>query len=183
MDFSEAYVKAQYPLEITEAGGMVAFEVALIVITAGAGAAGSVRHIGKLKKLKPLMDDLVKLLKRKRVKKGHSGDTNTRLESKIELERPKQVHHYATNKNKKYSPKLQKIADKYDLNLDEIWNKELLPHQGRHPNAYHEFVIRGMKQAHKEANGDKGKFLKLFEKYIKEPVRKNPDILRKKGWE
>ena len=28
------------------------------------------------------MDDLVKLLKRKRVKKGHSGDTNTRLESK-----------------------------------------------------------------------------------------------------
>ncbi len=40
-----------------------------------------------------------------------------------------------------------------------------------------------MKRAHKEARGNRDKFLKLFDKYVKEPVRKNPDLLRKKGWE
>ena len=97
--------------------------------------------------------------------------------------RPNQIHHYATNKNKKYSPAMQKIADKYGLKLDEIWNKESLPHQGRHPNAYHDFVVDGMKRAHREAKGDKVKFLNLFDQYVKEPVRKNPDLLRKDGWE
>lgn len=97
--------------------------------------------------------------------------------------RPKQEHHYATNKNKKYSPAMQRIAEKYKLDLNEVWNKEFLPHQGRHPNAYHDFVIDGMKQADKIAKGDKSKFLELFESYVKKPVRENPDLLRKKGWE
>jgi hypothetical protein len=35
----------------------------------------------------------------------------------------------------------------------------------------------------KEAGGNKEKFLKLFEMYVKEPVWKNPDLLRKAGWE
>lgn len=72
---------------------------------------------------------------------------------------------------------------RYKLKLDEIWNKELLPHQGRHPNAYHEFVQRGMNRAAREAGPDKAKFLDLFDRYVKQPVRDNPDLLRKAGWE
>lgn len=62
-----------------------------------------------------------------------------------------QVHHFATNKNSVYTPRLQQIADRYGLGLDEPWNKELLPHLGRHPNAYHEFVTSGMETAAREA--------------------------------
>jgi len=97
--------------------------------------------------------------------------------------RPKQVHHYATNKNKNYTPRMKKIAKKYGLKLDETWNKERLPHLGRHPNKYHEFVERGMERAAREAGNDRGKFLKLFEKYVKKPIRENPDLLRKAGWQ
>lgn len=35
-------------------------------------------------------------------------------------------------------PQLEEIANRYGLDLDDAWNKDLLPHQGRHPNAYHE---------------------------------------------
>ncbi|WP_412674546.1 AHH domain-containing protein [Aneurinibacillus thermoaerophilus] len=55
--------------------------------------------------------------------------------------KPEQVHHYATNKSKKYTPQIEAITKKYGLDLDEAWNKELLPHQGRHPNDYHEYVL------------------------------------------
>ena len=37
-------------------------------------------------------------------------------------------------------------------------------------------------KAAKEAGGDPEKFLKLFEKYIKEPIIKNPELLNKEGW-
>ena len=53
---------------------------------------------------------------------------------------PKQVYHYATNKNKRFTPIFKQIASKYGLSLNGDWNKELLPHLGRHPNEYHEFV-------------------------------------------
>jgi hypothetical protein len=96
---------------------------------------------------------------------------------------PSQLHHFATNKSKTYTPKMKAIADHYGLDLDEVWNKELLPHLGRHPNEYHEFILRGMQQAAREAGDDKAKFLELFEMYVKEPVRRNPDLLRKSGWE
>jgi len=33
-----------------------------------------------------------------------------------------------------------------------------------------------------EANGNKAKFLELFEKYVKQPVRNNPQLLRKAGY-
>lgn len=78
---------------------------------------------------------------------------------------------------------MKDIADRYGIDLDEVWNKELLPHLGRHPNDYHEFTLRGMKQAAREAGAYKEKFLELFEKYVKEPVRRNPDLLRRSGWE
>ena len=108
MDFSENYVKAQHSLEITEAGGMVAFEIAIIVITAGVGATASVRHIGKLKKLKFLLDDLVKLLKRKRARKEYSGDTNTRLESKNNIKSSRVPESYI---NRKYTIDMRNAPD------------------------------------------------------------------------
>lgn len=97
--------------------------------------------------------------------------------------RPNQLHHFATDKSKFWAPRLQKIADKFGLDLDGGWNKAVLPHQGRHPNAYHEFVEDGMGRAAKEAGTDKTKFLQLFDKYVKQPVRDNPDLLRKAGWQ
>jgi hypothetical protein len=77
---------------------------------------------------------------------------------------------------------MEDLAGRYGLDLDEIWNRELLPHLGRHPDEYHEFVLEGMKRAAREAGNDVNKFLKLFEKYVKAPVRQNPDLLRKDGW-
>lgn len=82
---------------------------------------------------------------------------------------------------------MKAIARKYGLGLDDDWNKELLPHQGRHPNAYHDFVLTQMQKADaiasKAPRGTKKKvFLEEFEKRVKDPVRKNPDLLRKIGW-
>ena len=103
--------------------------------------------------------------------------------SNIASKRLNQLHHFATNKNKMYTPRMIIIADRYGLDLDDVWNIELMPHQGRHPNVYHDFVERGMERAAREAGKVKGKFLELFDTYIKEPIRKNSDLLRKSGWE
>jgi len=96
---------------------------------------------------------------------------------------PDQAHHFATNKNKDYTPGFKEIADQYGLDLNKEWNKEVMPHLGRHPNDYHDFVEAGMSQAAREAGKDKEKFLKLYEEYVKKPIRDNPDLLRKSGWE
>jgi len=77
---------------------------------------------------------------------------------------------------------MKKIAGKYGLKLDQAWNKEILRHQGRHPNKYHEFVLNGMRRAAKKAGNSTKEFLKYFNEYVIEPVRKNPDLLRKSGW-
>jgi len=96
---------------------------------------------------------------------------------------PQQVHHFATNKSSKYTAALSKIAEKYGLNLDEAWNKDLLAHQGRHPNAYHDFVLDTMQTIDQAAAGSQSKFLELFNTYIKEPIRQAPEMLRKEWWE
>jgi len=97
---------------------------------------------------------------------------------------PKQIHHFASNKNDRnnYTKAFEKIAKKYKLDLDGKWNKELLHHKGSHPKEYHEFVLEGMKRASKEAGRNKEKFLELFEKYVKEPVCKDPGMLDKAWW-
>ena len=92
--------------------------------------------------------------------------------------KPNQVHHYATNKSKTYTPQLEEIANRYELDLDDAWNKDLLPHQGRHPNAYHEYVLDSMKQFDNIAQGDKDIFLKLFDN-LKNNVKSKPDMLYK----
>ena len=95
--------------------------------------------------------------------------------------KPNQVHHYATNKSKTYTPQLEEIANRYGLDLDDAWNKDLLPHQGRHPNAYHEYVLDSMKQFDNIAQGDKDLLLKLFDN-LKNNVKSNPDMLYKDYW-
>jgi len=78
---------------------------------------------------------------------------------------------------------MEEIAKKYDLDLDEPWNKEYLPHQGRHPDAYHEWVLNQLKEIDELTRGDKQKFLDLYEERVKKIVRKNPDMLRRDYWE
>lgn len=77
---------------------------------------------------------------------------------------------------------MQDIASKYGLDLDGAWNKALMPHRGRHPYAYHRFVLKNMEKAMAEAGSDPTKFLQLFDKYVKQPVLQNPSLLRKSGW-
>ena len=105
------------------------------------------------------------------------------LPSVVKKEKPEQIHHFATNKSIKYTPRMEAIASKYGLDLDGIWNKQLLPQMGRHPDLYHDFVLNGMRQADMEAGGAADKFLELFDKYVKQPIIDNPDLLYKKGWE
>ena len=95
--------------------------------------------------------------------------------------KPNQVHHFATNKSKTYTPQFEEIVKKYDLDLDDEWNKDLLPHQGRHPNAYHDFILESMKQFDEIAQGNKYIFLQLFNVLIKD-IKENPDMLYKDFW-
>ena len=95
---------------------------------------------------------------------------------------PEQTHHFATNKNKFFTPQMQEIAGKYGLDLDGDWNKALIRHLGRHPNEYHNFILQTMYQIDYEAAGDTSKFLELFDLYIKQTIINNPELLRKSGW-
>lgn len=95
---------------------------------------------------------------------------------------PTQIHHFATNKSKTFTPRMAEIADEFGLSLDGGWNKQALPHLGRHPNKYHNFVLEGMRNAKAGAGGSQAEFLYLFDQYVKQPVIQNPGLLRKSGW-
>ncbi|MEM5635401.1 AHH domain-containing protein [Bacillus toyonensis] len=95
--------------------------------------------------------------------------------------KPFQVHHFATNKSKKYTSQFQKISKKYDLDLDAGWNKKRMRHQGRHPNAYHEFMLRNMKKIDKQAKGDRKQFLRSY-RSLRKHVQKNSDMLYSPYW-
>jgi predicted urease superfamily metal-dependent hydrolase len=87
-------------------------------------------------------------------------------------ELPTQIHHFATNKNKTFTHQMESIAKEFELSLNGSWNKQALPHLGRHPNEYHEFVLDGMKNAKAEAGGSQAEFLKLFNQYVKQRLFK-----------
>jgi hypothetical protein len=57
-----------------------------------------------------------------------------------------------------------------------------MQHQGRHPNAYHDYMLNEIKRIDSIAKGDTNIFLKLFES-VKNEVLKNPDMLTKSFWE
>jgi RHS repeat-associated protein len=102
--------------------------------------------------------------------------------AKTSTKLPKQIHHFATNKSKTFTPQMSQIADEFGLSLNGAWNKQALPHLGRHPNAYHNFVIDGMQKARAGAGGSQAEFLNLFNQYVKQPVIQNPGLLRKSSW-
>lgn len=102
--------------------------------------------------------------------------------SKSSTNLPRQLHHFATNKSKAFTPRMAQIADEFGLSLNGAWNKQTLPHLGRHPNKYHNFVLEGMQNAKAGAGASQTEFLSLFDKYVKQPVIKNPSLLRKSGW-
>jgi RHS repeat-associated protein len=113
---------------------------------------------------------------------GEPPNDGNRPTQSNETDRPIQVHHFATNKHKTFTPQMERIAKRYGLDLDGDWNKMSLPHQGRHPSAYHRFVLRGMQRAAREAGKNRGRFLELFDRYVKQPIINNPDLLRRNGW-
>ena len=81
-----------------------------------------------------------------------------------------------------YTSQFEDIVSNYGLKLDDAWNKEYLPHQGRHPNAYHDFVLGNMKNFDSIANGDRDVFLGLFDQ-LKADIKANPEWLYKAYWE
>jgi hypothetical protein len=95
--------------------------------------------------------------------------------------KPLQDHHFATNKSKTYTKEFEKIIKKYSLDLDDPWNREFLPHRGRHPNAYHDYVLDQIKKFDSISQGDTTKFLELFEQ-LKKKIIDNPDMLYKDYW-
>lgn len=95
--------------------------------------------------------------------------------------KPNQVHHFASNKSKKYTSQFESITKKYGLDLDGDWNKQSMPHQGRHPYAYHDYVLDNMQKFDRIANGDKTKFLKLYDQ-MKQKIINNPEMLYKDYW-
>ena len=109
--------------------------------------------------------------------------TGKKIPVKANPKLPTQTHHFATNKHSVFTKEMSAIAKQFGLDLDGAWNKQALPHLGRHPNNYHEFVLDGMRRASFQAGGSQAKFLQLFDQYVKQPVINNPQLLRKAGWQ
>jgi hypothetical protein len=95
---------------------------------------------------------------------------------------PTQMHHFAINKHSVYTPLMEDVVKPFGLKLDGSWNKVAMPHVGRHPNAYHEFVLRNMRNAADAAGGSQATFLQLYNNNVIQPVLNNPLLLRKIGW-
>ena len=151
-------------------------------------ASAGVRRLGRRILERKLAREAAEEIAERAARKGLKELAKEGLEEAVEKGAKKtarSMHHYATNKHLTHYTKLfERIAKKYGLDLDDPWNKEILPHgPGRHPHAYHEFVLEQMRRASREAGTDVDKFLKLFEKNVKKPVRRNPDMVRKRFWE
>ncbi|QNM14226.1 hypothetical protein DXA09_21385 [Absiella sp. AM54-8XD] len=97
--------------------------------------------------------------------------------------KPVQIHHFASNKSKVYTPQFELILQNYeDLDLDGEWNKEPLHHQGRHPNDYHDFVLQQMKDINLIAQGNSEIFKKEFESRVKDVIRNKEEMLYSAYW-
>lgn len=68
------------------------------------------------------------------------------------------------------------------MDLDDAWNKAPLPHQGRHPDAYHAWVLEQMQLIDQIARGDEALFLDLFDELLIQEVLEHPEMLRKAFW-
>jgi len=92
-----------------------------------------------------------------------------------------QKHHDVSHLNQKWTPIFEELTQRYG-NLNDIWNKVEIPHQGRHPNEYHQWVESALTEIDKIAGGDVEKFRELFTKYVEDVLVENPWMLKKDWW-
>jgi RHS repeat-associated protein len=111
-----------------------------------------------------------------------AGLSADQINKNIENKKPTQNHHYGTNKSKQFTPRFEEITKKYNLDLDDGWNTELLPHQGRHPNEYHDWMLSKFREADRYAQGDTVKFKQYLDDNAFSYVRENPNMLYKEYW-
>ena len=76
---------------------------------------------------------------------------------------------------------MKEIADEYKLDLDGDWNKASMPHQGRHPNSYHQFVLNEMRTI-RIVSPTQEIFISNFQTNVIRPVMNNPSMLNKSFW-
>ena len=113
---------------------------------------------------------------------GEPSGSSINAPKEVPAQKPLQNHHFATNKNEKITPQFEEITKKYNLDLNGDWNMEMLPHQGRHPNDYHKFVLEQMLEIDRVPNMNRMEFIKQFDQKVKVPIRNNPEMLYKKFW-
>ena len=66
--------------------------------------------------------------------------------------------------------------------MSDSWNIEILPHQGRHPNAYHRWVLMQMEAIDAMPGMNRDLFISKFRQCVIEPVIDNPQMLYKDYW-
>ena len=124
----------------------------------------------------------LKTLKMVNKQKAIVGAAGAKGLRKIVSNKPIQIHHFATNKSKKFTKEFNRIIKKYGLDLDKgSWNKAPMRHQGRHPNAYHKHILDEMRRIDRIAKGNVKVFLDKYKK-VTDRIRKNPEMLTKKYW-
>jgi hypothetical protein len=66
--------------------------------------------------------------------------------------------------------------------LDDDWNIAVMPHLGRHPSSYNNWVLNRMRLIDKMPGMNQQRFLEEFDIRIKQPIIDNPEMLRKSWW-
>lgn len=115
----------------------------------------------------------------------NTSPANTKSNTSLNVQKPQkdlQGHHFASNKNKTFTPQFEEITKKYNLDLKGDWNIERLPHLGRHPDNYHKWVLNIMKDIDVIPNMSQQEFIRQFNIRIIQPVRANPDMLYSDYW-
>ena len=85
-------------------------------------------------------------------------------------------HHVLSNKNKIYTPQFKEITDRYNMSLSAKENIISLPgHNGRHTNAYHDFMLSQLQLLDTIAAGSQEVFTEGFG-IIKEFSDANPGL-------
>ena len=88
-----------------------------------------------------------------------------------------ELHHFLTNKSQTYTDDFAEKAARYQLDLDDDWNTEvLINHRGRHTNAYHDYMGNHLDQVIAVAKDDPALFLEGFG-ILRQSVIDNPGLL------
>lgn len=73
-------------------------------------------------------------------------------------------------------------AFRFDLNVSDLgrsWNVFQMPHRGRHPAEYHEWVLENFQLAAETAGeGNTAEFLALFKEWVVDRVLEDPTTIR-----